>query len=177
MAANVVLLDRVLTFYGPGSEEARSSLREALLATHDEFWASGVSRGRSPSLARLQNSSSAVVLRLQGLAPTTEIQRGIQSNAMQLAQTIGQLRLLMLVQLGVTVPWPVLTLLTFWVCMLFLGFGLFARLNPTIAVTLLVGSVSVAGAVFLILELSQPYAGLLRLSDDPILNALAQIGR
>jgi hypothetical protein len=54
----------------------------------------------------------------------------------------------------------------FWICVLFLGFGLFARFNTTVTVALLVGALSVAGAIFLILELSEPYRGLMRISDD-----------
>jgi hypothetical protein len=35
---------------------------------------------------------------------------------------------------------------------------------------------SVAGAIFLILELDQPYAGLMRLSAAPLRAAVAQVG-
>src|SRR3954453_17556809 len=50
----------------------------------------------------------------------------------------------------------------FWICVLFLGFGLFARFNTTVTVALFVGALSVAGPIFLILELSDPYRGLMR---------------
>ena len=45
------------------------------------------------------------------------------------------------------------------------------------AASLLVGALSVWGAIFLILELDQPYAGVLRLSDSPLRTALTQIDR
>jgi hypothetical protein len=67
--------------------------------------------------------------------------------------------------------------LIFWVSVLFLGFGLFARFHATLIVTLLVGAISVAGAIFLILELNNPYTGLIRLSDAPIRSALASMDR
>jgi hypothetical protein len=41
----------------------------------------------------------------------------------------------------------------------------------------LVGALSVAGAIFLILELSEPYRGLMRLSDEPLRNAMTKIDR
>src|SRR5437868_13125089 len=44
-------------------------------------------------------------------------------------------------------------------------------------VALLVGALSVAGAIFLMLELSEPYRGLMRISDEPLRNAMAQINR
>jgi hypothetical protein len=43
-------------------------------------------------------------------------------------------------QLGSAIPWPFLTVLIFWIRMLFLGFGLFSSPNPTVTVALLVGS-------------------------------------
>jgi nitric oxide reductase large subunit len=69
------------------------------------------------------------------------------------------------------------TVLIFWVSVLFLGFGLFARPNVTVLVTMTVGSISVAGAIFLILELNQPYSGFVRLSDEPIRAALNSMNR
>ncbi len=75
-----------------------------------------------------------------------------------------------------SIAWPFLVVLVFWLLILFMGFGLFAPGNTTVIVTLSVGALSVAGAVFLILELDQPYAGLMHLSSAPLRNALAQIG-
>jgi hypothetical protein len=60
---------------------------------------------------------------------------------------------------------------------LFLGFGLFARLNATVLVALLMGAMSVSGAIFLILEMNRPYNGIMRVSDAPIRTALSVMGR
>jgi hypothetical protein len=43
--------------------------------------------------------------------------------------------------------------------------------------TLLVCAVSVAGAIFLIIDLDQPSAGLIRISTAPIQNALSQLSK
>ena len=66
-------------------------------------------------------------------------------------------------------------MLVFWICTLFLGFGLFSSPNATVTVGLLVGAVSVACAIFLILEMNDPYRGVMRISDEPLRNAIAQI--
>jgi hypothetical protein len=63
--------------------------------------------------------------------------------------------------------------LVFWIGVLFLGFGLFSRFNATVTVALFVGALSMGGAIFLLLELNDPYHGLMRLSDDPLRNAMA----
>ena len=61
--------------------------------------------------------------------------------------------------------------------MLFLGFGIFTRPNLTIVIALSLGALSVSGALFLILELNNPYSGLLQIRDTPLRNALVQLGR
>ena len=60
-------------------------------------------------------------------------------------------------------------------CSAVFGIGLFARFNAIVMAALLVGALSIAAAIFLILELSDPYAGLMRLSDMPLRTALAQM--
>jgi hypothetical protein len=75
-----------------------------------------------------------------------------------------------------TPPLPFLAVLVFWLSMLFLGFGLMARPNVTVAAAMLIGGASVSGALFLVLELDRPYDGLMRLSDEPLRAAPAAIG-
>jgi hypothetical protein len=70
---------------------------------------------------------------------------------------------------------PFLIILVSWLTILFFSFGLFARFNATVVSALFVGSASVAGAVFLILGMSQPYGGWMRISDAPLRDALTQI--
>ena len=86
-------------------------------------------------------------------------------------------RLLLYEESSGSLSTPFLAVLVFWVCALFLGFGLLARFHATLAMVLLVGAVSVAVAIYLILELNTPYSGIIQLSDAPIRDALAQLGR
>jgi hypothetical protein len=170
LSVNVVLLDRTLASYGPETKGAREELRGVVRAAHDRIWA--------PEGPRPANTEAATrfLQQLQGLAPKTETARILQARAMQVAEGILQTRLLMSEQAADSIPKPFLTVLVFWICALFLGFGLFARFNATVALSLLVGALSVAGAIFLILELSTPYRGIMRISDAPVSRALALIG-
>jgi hypothetical protein len=72
---------------------------------------------------------------------------------------------------------PVLVVLTFWVTALFVSFGLFAPFNTTTIASLFVSALSVSGAIFLILEMYTPYAGLIQISSAPLRAALAQLGQ
>ena len=92
----------------------------------------------------------------------------MQSRALEETESIARSRLRMFEQLGSSISWPFLAVLVFWISVLFLGFGLFARINATVTVALLVGALSVAGAIFLILELNEPYRGIMRISDEPL---------
>jgi hypothetical protein len=61
--------------------------------------------------------------------------------------------------------------------MLFVSFGLFALRNATALIILLVSAASVAGALFRILELDQPFFGLIQIPSAPLHNALSVLGR
>ena len=67
-----------------------------------------------------------------------------------------------------SLPWALLMILVFWLALLFATFGLLAPGNATIIATLLVCSLSVAGAVFLIVDMAHPYLGLIYVSDAPL---------
>ena len=175
LSTNILLLDRTLKFYGTSAKEARAGLRDAIVQTHNRIWSREGVRPENLDSTATQKSVNASIEQLLSLSPKTDAERMMQSRAVQESEAISQSRLLMFEQLGGSIPWPFLTVLIFWICVLFLGFGLFARFNTTVTVALLVGALSVAGAIFLILELSDPYRGLMRISDEPLRNAMGQI--
>lgn len=171
LAANVILLDRLLVTYGPETQAPRDMLRSSVRATRDRIWAPG---GVQPMTL---DSVAGFLNVIQALSPKTDAQRAIQGRIIQVSETLVQTRLLMFEQLGDEVSLPVLTVLVGWICMLFLGFGLFTRIHLTVSIAVVSGALSVSGAIFLILELSDPFSGLLRISDAPLRHVLAQIGR
>jgi hypothetical protein len=177
LSANTILLDRVLSFYGPDAKEPRDLLRQGLAAVHDRIWSSDGARAAELDPRATQGVAGDFLVSLKSLEPKNDSQATLKSQAMQIAQNLGQTRLLMYEQSGSSFAWPFLTVLVFWICMLFLGFGLLTRFNATLLVVLFIGAVSVAGAIFLILELSSPYEGFMRLSDAPVRNALAMVGK
>jgi hypothetical protein len=65
-----------------------------------------------------------------------------------------------------------------WASALFLGNGLVAAPNTVTVLAHLAGAIAIASAIFLILELSSPYTGLIRLSPagiDRVLQVLADV--
>jgi hypothetical protein len=175
LSANILMLDQALESYGPGAKAVRDGLRDVVRQTHDRIWSPNGVRPEDLNSVETRNAAKANVELLHRLSPTTDIERMMRTRAVELTDSISQARLLMFEQLGSAIPWPFLTVLIFWICMLFLGFGLFSSPNPTVSVALLVGSLSVACAIFLILELNAPLVGLVRISDAPLRNVIAQI--
>jgi hypothetical protein len=70
-----------------------------------------------------------------------------------------------------------LVILIFWLTMIFASFGLFAPRNATVIIVLFVCALSAAAALFMILELDQPYQGFIKISSAPLRNALVHLGQ
>ncbi len=175
-AAQIVQLNRLLSAYGPEAGQARQELRATMERAIDQVWPSDT--GASPNLA-LAGSTTApkdAFTAIASLEPQTNAQRFAQSKAFEIAVDLSQTRVLLYEQSIGSLPWPFLVVLVFWLVILFMAFGLFAPSNATVFAALFVGSLSVSGAIFLILELDQPYAGLMRLSAAPLRAAVAQVG-
>jgi len=65
----------------------------------------------------------------------------------------------------------------FWLTITFVSFGLFAPRNPTVVAVLFVCAVSVAGAVFLVLEMDGPFEGMITVSAEPLKYAVAHLNQ
>lgn len=171
LAANTMLLDRALAHYGPETSEIRRVLKIVTARTIDQVWQNN--GGDLPS----QTGGEVLFDKLEQLVPRTDAQRAIQSQAQSIMISVGQTRLLMFAQSGNSISTPFLVVVVFWLCMLFVSFGLFAPRNGTAIATLLVAAISVAGALFLILDLDQPFSGLLQIPSTPLHMALSVLGK
>jgi hypothetical protein len=176
VSANVLLLDRVLSLYGPETKEARGVLRGSVVRVLDQMWPKD--RSKSAKL-ELESSEGTDIFfgKLQGLVPQNDTQRLLQAKALSLAADIGQTRYLMFEQKEGSIPMPFLVVLIFWLTTLFISFGLAAPSNATVFVTLLICALSISAAIYMILELDQPFSGVIQVSSAPLRNALAHLGQ
>jgi hypothetical protein len=65
--------------------------------------------------------------------------------------------------------------LLFWLMIIFASFGLFAPRNTTVVVVFVLCALSVAGSVFLVLEMDRPLEGVIKVSPDPLRYAHQQL--
>ena len=61
--------------------------------------------------------------------------------------------------------------------LLFAGYGVLARLNGTAVTAAFIGAFAVGSAIFLILELNQPFSGLFRIPSSAMEQALSVVGK
>lgn len=178
MTAKLVEVDRVLAAYGPEAGGVRAILRQAVEQELQEVEPllradpAGLLRPRG-SLAHLRSFTDA----LQALTPEGEGQRFAQRRALELVGTIAELRHLAAQQLTSPIPVAFLAVLIAWLSILFGGFGLLAPANATVLGALFLGALSLAAAVFLVMELGRPFEGIMQISRAPLQAALLQLGR
>jgi hypothetical protein len=114
------------------------------------------------------------------LKPATDAQRALVATAKDQVRKLADTQMLMARQLASPFPPHVLTVVVCWATALFLGNGLVAAPNVVTVIAHLAGAIAIATAIFLILELSSPYTGLIRLSPigiDRVLEILGDVDR
>jgi hypothetical protein len=174
VSSKVVLLDRVLAHYGPQAGAPRRVLRQTVQRALAAIWPHESSRG--PQLTPL-TGAEALLDEVGGLSPKSDLQSTLKPDAMGLVMNLAQTRWLMYEQADTSVSMPLLVLLVFWFTITFIGFGLFAPWNATTVVALALCALAVSGAVMVMLEMYAPFAGFMQISDAPLREALAHLGR
>ena len=177
MAAKVIHLDRTMAEYGPETAEARSLLQQVLVARISLIWPEENRATVVPEAISRGAGVEDVQEKLLALSPKNEAQRWHQSTALQVTRDIAAARWSFLEQIGSIIHWPFLAVVVFWLAVVFASFGLFAPTNASVTVALFVAALSVAGSLYLILEMDQPYRGLIKISSAPLRTALAELGR
>jgi hypothetical protein len=174
VSANVSFLDRVLSHYGPEAQDARHTLRRSVGSVLERI---GADHGLEALRSEPVPGEEALYDKIQALSPRTDAQRAIQAEALKLTTELARTRWLLVAQEGSSIPTPFLVLLVSWLTVILGSFGFLAPRNGTVLVTLLLCGLSMAGAVFLILELDQPFQGLVQISSESLRSAFNRIGR
>ena len=175
MSAKFAFLDRVLANCGPDAPEVRAQLRMSVEQMIARIWPNN--KSRQAELAPTTSAGQAMYEAIQKLSPQTDAQRAAKSQALQIVVELGQMYWLLFEQAGTAISKPLLIVVVFWLAVLFLSFGLFTPRNGTAITALMASAVSVCAAIFLLLELDHPFGGLVKISSEPMRNALEHLGR
>ncbi len=173
--ARIILLDRLLANYGAESKELREDLRQGVASTIQLLWPE---EPRQESLRTFEKATMIEVLaqRIRELEPQNEAQRALQQQAVNICSELMLSRWLQIEQAQTSLPIQFIVILLFWLTMLYMSFGLLAPRNPTVITAMFVGALSLATALFLILEMNRPMDGSIKASSAPMHKALEHLG-
>jgi hypothetical protein len=176
-AAKLIFLDRLLSDYGPETKATREQLRQTIAASIEMLWPETKSSAEGLAAYERMNGMQVTQMTLLQLTPTTNAQRQSFSTAQQILTDLRQSRWLLIHRAQRVIPIPFLVVLLFWLTMLHVSFGLFAPRNATTITVLFISALSVSGAIFIILDMSHPLEGMIKVSSEPMRKALELLGQ
>jgi hypothetical protein len=174
ITADTILLDNLLAGYGQDGLAIRKSMRAAIGPFIDRLWQENKAAEQRPFAGNA--AAEMIDLNIRALSPQNELQHSLKDRALQVTADIEQTRMLLFVESGNAIPMPFLAVLTIWLMIIFASYSLFASLNTTTLTFLSLFALSAATAIFLILELSNPFTGLMMIPSAPLRDALAPLG-
>jgi hypothetical protein len=176
LAARSLQLDLSLAQYGPEAAPLRSALRSTLAGIDSVIWGDGRSDPQQFKAAAVLPSLRGMVARFSALSPTSDSQKKLLGAIGADEAQIQQTRLLMSLQLASPISGPLLIVVASWSILLFCGFGILSRLNITTLAALALGSFAIGSAIFLILELNDPYSALFKVPRGAMQQAIEALG-
>jgi Protein of unknown function (DUF4239) len=175
LSAHLVLADQLLSQYGPEAAEIRKMMRQAVPAAIDRIWHEKATSSPQSNAFSANSLAEQFNNAIDRLTPATDAQRAIKARILQASADIANTRLMMFADGDNPILTPFLLILIFWLTVIFTSFGLFVEPGPVAVTALLVFALSVSSALFLIADLSQPYAGLMQISREPLRTVLSPL--
>jgi hypothetical protein len=173
ITANLILLDNILAQYGPETRAIREQIRSTIDPFADGLWREKEVGTKGP--VETNAAAERVYLEIHKLSPHDDLQVSLKTRAVQISNDLAQVRFLLFVESENLIAKPFLAVLAFWLMIIFASFSLFSPLNGTVFTCLFLFALSAASAIFLIMELSRPFTGLMMISSVPLRNALGTI--
>jgi hypothetical protein len=179
MSGDIIFLDRTLTQYGLETKDTRETLRASVTGMLQKTWpGENLESGQVEAKTRTESRyEGGLFEKIQELTPNNDDQRALKAQALTTATSIAQLRWLLFVEKGSSIPTPFLVVMVSWLTLILASFSLLAPPKPMAIGSLLLCVLAVSSAVFLILELDRPFQGTIQISSAPLRSALGQVGR
>lgn len=175
LGTNAVLVDQMLTKYGAEANTARTLLREIIPSATARIWRENVAGTGGGSAFVISEMAERFYNAIEGLKPANPEQTSLKSRIIQLTTDMGRTRLLVFTQADDAIPLPFFIVLVFWLVVIFASFSLFAEPRPIVVVSTFVFALSVSSALFLIVDLSHPFQGLMQISNHHLQMVLPKI--
>lgn len=171
-ALSILSLETELRHAGSAGCQPQVLLMDYTRAVLQENW---VVTGDLPH-TRTEATSADILLSLdtaiRSWQPDTDLLKEVRAAAISNLRAILTTRWAVSEEAVASVPGPFLFVLIVWLSLIFISFGLFAPRNTIVSVFFFMCALSIGGALFLILEMSGPFDGLIRVSPQPLVRAL-----
>jgi hypothetical protein len=163
LCSRALELDLAFRQYGPETQPLREALTASMEEALDAVQGNGAAYRRHFDLGSYMSKFEKWNETLSGLTPRNAVQTHLISSMGASSASFQQTRLLMSLELASSISWPLIVIVVSWAMLLFFGFGVLSGFNGTSLGALAFGAFAVASAIFLILELNQPFSGLFRI--------------
>ena len=174
LAAYLVETDQLLAQYGPEAVPVRKLMRQIVPAAMDRIW-----NEKAASLQDTAFTAGSLAEQLYSaievLSPANDAQRSLKPRIVQASNEIARTRLLLFADGDKPVLTPFLLILIVWLTVIFASFGLLVEPGLVTWMALLVFALLVSSALFLVADLSQPFAGLMQIPKEQLRHALAPL--
>lgn len=172
LAAQLILVDQLMVQYGPEADDLRRFTREAVNTMIDRIWREGARSSSQVAAFTSSQVGGKFYSAIDALSPKNDEQRALKSRIVDTSFEIARVRLAIFTRLDSSIPTPFLIVLMIWVTVIFASFGLFAEQSTLVFAALLVFALSVSSSLFLILELTHPFTGLMQIPSGYLKDVL-----
>ena len=173
LSAQVILINDLLTAYGPETGPLRIEARRSMEEIVDRIWPRTGSQ--SVELEPLA-SGARFYEHIQLLAPKNEGQASVKAQLLAATLSVRRTYWFMFLQSEQTsIAIPLLSVVSAWLVIIFFSFGIFAPRVPNVMVTLVVCAMAVSAAIFIIVSLNLPFSGVLKVSPAAVREVLSQM--
>jgi len=166
IARAIIELDLALKEYGSEAVRGRVLLRGHVKGIRARLWEVGAASRRFVFHAAVPEDVKEMGRFFFSLRPATDAQESALAAAKARFGTIAETQLTMIRSLADRVPNLLLNVVLGWACVLFFGYGLLSAIDAVTVLLSAIGAAAVASAIFMILELSDPYSGLFRMPNE-----------
>jgi hypothetical protein len=174
LAAGSILLDRTLARYGHEADPTRQKFEAYVSRTIGQNVAS---REGDSSDLRAEQLLYSVGDSLAELKPKDEQHQSLWRDARQQLQEIISLRWTLLEDAKGSIPAPLLIMLGAWLTLMFASFAYIAPRNLVVVGSLCIAAFLVSAAIFLIIDMDEPYSGPVSVNQAPLEHALLEMRR
>jgi hypothetical protein len=190
LAIGIIQLDRSLREWGAETKPARELLRSYTAAAIASTWTeepkpSGnyypkevtMVSGSYLESSVLEDMLAQIERDIRQLEPHDPMHRRLAGTSIAQFERLMHSRWQLIEEAGSSISTPFYIVLVFWLAVVFVSFGLNAPRNLLSYTTILLGAVSIASAIFVIVDLDQPFGGIFSISSQPMRDALLHLNQ